>query len=89
MNGYSIEFVSSSRKEFEKLPVNVHEKVIEALRLLSINPYSEFLKVKKLKDSGDLYRIRVRDYRVVYAARNQTLRVIVIKIGHRNEISKY
>lgn len=86
MAEYSIEFVKSARKDFEKLPAKIRERVAEALKILSLNPYSELLKVKKLKGAEDLFRIRLGDYRVVYEIRNEMLIVVVIKIGHRSEI---
>lgn len=86
MAQYSVEFVRSARKEFEKLPARIRERVLEALTLLSLNPYSELLKVKKMKSTADLFRIRIGDYRVVYEIRTVKLVVIVIKIGHRSEI---
>ena len=83
---YRVEFTKSSRKEFERLPVKLRLKTVEALSLLSQNPYSELLKIKKLKGAEGLYRIRLSDYRVVYEIRNELLIVLVIKIGHRGEI---
>ena len=86
MATYAIEFVKSARKEFERLPIKTRVKTAEALSLLAQNPYSELLKVKKLKGADDLYRIRLGEYRLVYEIRNERLIVIVIKIGHRREV---
>ena len=86
MDPYRIEFTKSSRKEFERLPVKLRLKTAEALNLLSQNPYSELLKIKKLKGAHGLYRIRLGDYRVVYEIRDTLLVVIVIKIGNRGEV---
>ncbi len=86
MPGYTVEFVKSARKEFERLPMRVRSRVVDALYLLSQNPLSELLKVKKLKGAEDLYRIRIDDYRLVYEIRKKKLVVLVIKIGHRREI---
>ena len=86
MASYTIEFVKSARKEFERLPVKMQEKTAEALHLLAQNPYSELLKVKKMKGAADFYRIRLGEYRVVYQLRNDRLVVIVIKVGHRREV---
>ena len=83
---YRVEFTKSSRKEFERLPGKLRLKTAEALHLLSQNPYSELLKIKKLKGAEGLYRIRLGDYRVVYEIRDERLVVIVIKIGHRREV---
>lgn len=86
MAEYSVEFVRSARKEFEKLPERIRDNVVKALKLLSHDPYSELLRVKKLKGAEDLFRIRLGDYRVVYEIDGNKLIVIVIKIGHRSEI---
>ena len=34
----------------------------------------------------DLYRVRVGEWRIVYAIRDHELVVIVIRIGHRREV---
>lgn len=35
---------------------------------------------------SDLYRLRVGDWRVVYALRDDVLMVLVVRIGHRREV---
>lgn len=86
MATYTIEFVKSARKEFERLPAKIRAKTAEALNLLALNPYSELLKIKKMKGAPDLYRIRLGEYRVLYELRNDRLVVVVIKLGHRREV---
>lgn len=83
---YAVEFVKSARKEFERLPARIRDRIAEALRLLAQDPRSELLRVKKLRDPQDLFRIRVGDYRVVYELRHKALVIMVIKIGHRREV---
>jgi mRNA interferase RelE/StbE len=86
MASYQIEFTKSAEKEFGRLPANVQSRAVEALQWLSQNPYSELLKIKKLKGAEDLYRIRLGDYRIVYEIRNERLIILVIKIGHRSTV---
>lgn len=86
MATYQVEFVKSARKEFDHLPTKIQNRILEAISLLSQNPYSELLKYKKLKGADSLYRIRVGDYRVVYEVRSGVLVIIIIKIGHRREV---
>ncbi len=83
---YRIEFTKSAKREFDHLPSKTQEKVIDAMQFLSSNPYSELLKIKKLKGAESLYRIRLGDYRIVYEVKKDLLVVIVIKIGHRKEV---
>ena len=86
MTAYTVEFAKSARKEFERLPLKVRNRIVEALRLLAQNPYSELIKVKKLQNALEVYRIRIGDYRVLYELNDDRLRVLVIKIGHRSDV---
>lgn len=83
---YGVEFTKSARKEFERLPAKVRGNAVEALSLLSKNPYSALLKTKKLKGADNVYRIRIGEYRIVYEIRDDRLIVLVIKIGHRSDV---
>ena len=40
----------------------------------------------KLQGEGELFRVRVGDYRIVYQIQNAVLVVLVVQIGHRREI---
>ncbi len=40
---------------------------------------------EKLTGTEDLYRVRVGDWRIVYAIRDRELVVIVVRIGHRGD----
>ncbi len=86
MASFSVEFVKSARKEFDRLPAKMKTTMTEALKLLSQNPFSELLKIKKLKGAEHLYRVRLGDYRVVYEIRQERLVVLIIKIGHRSDV---
>lgn len=64
------------------------DKVKELMLLLSQEPRTQFLQIKKLKGHKDLYRIRVNDYRIVYEVFDQRLIIVVIKLGHRKDTYK-
>jgi mRNA interferase RelE/StbE len=83
---YSVQLTKSAAKEFKKLPNTIKKKVLEAFHFLSQNPYSEILKVKKMKGPIALFRIRIGDYRIVYEIVDKKLIVVIIKIGHRKEV---
>lgn len=86
MSAYTVEFVRSAEKEFLQLPKKIRLRFEEALKLLAISPFSELLKIKKLKGTEDAFRIRIGDYRMIYQVRQEVLIVLVIKVGHRREI---
>jgi mRNA interferase RelE/StbE len=63
---YKITFKDSANKELLRLPKQSILKIVAAIDELAEEPRP--LGVKKLKDSSeDLYRIRVGDYRIIYA----------------------
>jgi mRNA interferase RelE/StbE len=42
--------------------------------------------MQKLKGIEDHYRIRVGDYRIVYAVEGRLLMVVVVTVGHRKDV---
>ncbi len=83
---YLVVVKKSAVKELRGLPYKVQQKIIEAVNILSLNPFSELLQIKKLKGADSLYRIRVQDYRVIYTIEKELVKVVIIKIGHRREV---
>jgi mRNA interferase RelE/StbE len=81
---YSVELKSSARKELEKLPVKLIERVFPKLDALGLEPRPA--GCKKLKGGQQEWRIRVGDYRVVYTIDDAKLRVSVTRIRHRSEV---
>lgn len=84
---YQITFKQSANKELQQIPKSVIGKIVDAIQGLETEPRP--VGVKKLKGSNeDLYRIRVGDYRIIYAI-SDTIKIVNIrKIGHRKDIYK-
>lgn len=85
---YEVVFKKSAVKELQSLPKKVQQKILDAVQLLSVNPHTELLQIKKLKSAEPLYRVRIQEYRVIYLIENQIIKVTIIKIGHRKEVYK-
>lgn len=82
---YKIVIKKKAKKFIDKLPKNERLRIVKAIELL---PNGE--DIKKLKGHNDLLRLRVGDYRIVYAVNHGELVVIVIDVGNRGEIyNKY
>jgi len=86
MPKYTIVFKKSALKELQAIPERSQQKILDAIQLLALNPYTEILQIKKLKGSDSLYRVRVQDYRVIYTLENQELKILIVKIGHRKDV---
>jgi mRNA interferase RelE/StbE len=83
---YEVVFKKSAVKELQSLPTKVQQKVIDAVSLLALNPYTELLQIKKMKGADALYRVRIQDYRMIYLIEDRLIKVTVIKLGHRKDI---
>jgi mRNA interferase RelE/StbE len=83
---YEVVFKKSAAKELQSLPKKMQQKILDAVRLLSLNPYTELLQIKKMKGAESLYRVRIQNYRIIYLIENHIIKVTIIKIGHRKEV---
>lgn len=86
MTVYSIEIKQSAKKELSQIPKAIAEKIVTKIKELSFNPRPN--GYRKLAGTEHNYRIRVGDYRVVYAILDQQLIIQIIKLGHRKSIYK-
>jgi len=82
MENYSIEIKRSATKELQRIAANDQERVIDRIRSLSNDPRPSGTK----KLSGEeKYRIRQGDYRILYQIDDETITVVVVRIGHRRD----
>ncbi|MBN1113980.1 MAG: type II toxin-antitoxin system RelE/ParE family toxin [Oligoflexia bacterium] len=88
-SGYRILFQKSAYKEYQGLPQGIKSRADDVLLILSINPFLEILKFKKIRGKGNHYRIRIGDYRIIYTPQNDCLIVRIIRIGHRKDVYRH
>ena len=79
---YDIIFSDLSFKQLKKLDRGLQERIIKALERIRIRP--EVYVTKLVGDPG--YRLRVGDYRVIMDIKGKSLRILILKIGHRKNI---
>jgi mRNA interferase RelE/StbE len=82
---YDIRFKPSAAKELAKLPRAVQRRIAPAIEGLATSPRPP--GAEKLTGQ-DAWRIRVGDYRIVYAIEDRVLVVLVLHIGNRREVYK-
>jgi len=78
---YRVELSSRAQRELGEIRGKEFERIVVALRGLRNNPRP--LGVKKLR--GPIHRIRVGDWRIIYAVFDKDSLVIVGKIARRSE----
>jgi mRNA interferase RelE/StbE len=79
---YEVRLRRSVQKELDAFPERKYEKVAAAITALEQNPRPR--RVKKLADSG-LWRIRVGQYRLVYAIDDEAQLIIAVRVARRKE----
>jgi mRNA interferase RelE/StbE len=84
MKRYEVVISKRAEKDLHKLPDAVLEKIVPALIALEENPRPA--GCKKLKGYTDLWRIRIGDYRAIYAIEDVILLVDVRAVGNRKDI---
>jgi len=84
MAKYTVVVGKSATKELEKLPSTVVKKLVLTIVSLEENPRPK--GCKKLQGFENLWRIRVGNYRIIYAIEDVIMLVDVRKIGHRKDI---
>ena len=86
MGNYSVTFARSARKELEILDVDTATKIFHKIEGLSDECRPQ--GCRKLKGSTNLWRIRIGDYRVIYAIYDKQKNVDIIAVKHRAEAYK-
>ncbi len=81
---YAIQWGNAARKQADGLPTAAASKVVAAVGKLAATPRPA--GCTKLAGGEDLWRIRVGDYRIVYAVRDRALVVLVVRVAHRREV---
>lgn len=81
---YHIEIEPPARKAMRKLDPGVLRRVDEAIRALAGDPRP--FGYAKMEGQEDLFRIRVGDWRVIYAIQDRKLIVLVVRVGHRSQV---
>lgn len=84
MAKYAVELKASARKELERLPAKLVQRIFPRLEALAIEPRPA--GCKKLRGGDAEWRIRVGDYRVVYVIDDAKLLVTVTRIRNRSDV---
>ncbi len=82
---YRIEFRPAALRDLKSLPRDILDRVGRKISTLAENPRP--YGIEKLSGGEeDFYRIRVGDYRILYAKQDRVLLIVIIKVRHRREV---
>ena len=81
---HTVVITRSPQKALDRLEGDIYARITRKLEELEDNPRP--MGVEKLSGREDLYRVRVGNWRIVYAIQDQELIVLVVKVAHRREV---
>ena len=84
MADYAIVFTRSARQEIEVLGATLISRIFPKIEALSNHPRPK--NSVKLQGKKNLWRIRIGDYRVVYAIYDEKRLVDIIAVRHRSKV---
>jgi len=80
---YSIVFTKTAQKELKRISQKDQNRIVEKIAKLAREPRPT--GCKKLSND-EKYRIRQGNYRILYEIKDQTLVIVVVKLGHRRSV---
>lgn len=81
---YTVEFKTAAARDLSALPKNIQERIAVKINVLASDPRP--YGVKKLEGEEGLFRIRVGNYRIIYAVNDEARAVLVVRIRHRHGV---
>jgi len=83
---YKLGLTHKALNDMDGIPDDDFERIHRGCKRLENNPLPDGKQIKKLKGYKDLYRLRVRDYRVVFEWKGEN--VTVIRVLTREDFGK-
>lgn len=80
---YRLEIATSAERQFKKLSAAIQKRIVP--KLLSLEKQPRPFGSQKLRET-DYYRLRVGDYRIIYALDDTAKTVTILDIAHRREV---
>ena len=84
---YQIKIEKRAAKFIAKLPPKDQDIIFRKLDILKVDPYNKRRNITQLKGrKGNEFRIRVKEYRIIYSVYQNELLILVLEAGYRKDI---
>ena len=87
MERYTVVIKRQADKKLKQMPVKERTRIAEKIYFLGTNPNSKNLDTKPL-DGTDYWRLRVVDWRIIYAKEDELKIISIEKIKPRGDAYK-
>jgi len=84
---WNVEFDDRARKELRKLNPNIQDRILKWIReTLAVNEDPRRVGKSLKGNMKGLWRYRVGDYRIISQIQDDSILILVIRIGHRKDV---
>jgi mRNA interferase RelE/StbE len=80
---WSVRYEDAALKSLARLPANWRSRIKARIDQVAADPRAHHAQVKPLVGRAGLFRLRVGDWRVIYALQDRSLVVLVLAIAPR------
>lgn len=87
MASYKVIFKPSVEKDLRSLPKSIVKRIFKYINVLKEDPFPR--PSIKLAGAEQLYRIRIGDYRMIYAVDRDNQQVIIQYVRHRKDVYRH
>lgn len=81
---YTVAIVPSVSRDMKKLPGDVRASILRRIEKLAEDPCGP--GAEKVRGVKHCFRVRQGNYRIIYGVFDESLRVLVVRVGHRSEV---
>ncbi|NQS98174.1 MAG: type II toxin-antitoxin system RelE/ParE family toxin [candidate division Zixibacteria bacterium] len=81
---FTVELLPAAQKDIDNLPPKTKSRITSKIIPLQEEPRPK--SCAKLKGCGNIFRIRVGNYRILYRIFDIDKRVTIVKVAHRKEV---
>ena len=83
---YSVQLSTRASKYLKKVSKKVARQLVAGMESLGEEPRP--CGCQKIKEDKERYKIQSGNYRIIYEIRDKVLLVLVVRIGHRQDVYK-
>ncbi len=83
---YSVEFRPAALKDLKRFPKRDLVRIKKKIEELGCNLPDP--NTTKMKGDNSFHKIRSGDYRIIYEIHDDSLVILVVKVGHRKDVYK-
>lgn len=84
MATYEVQISRTAERQLGRLDRTARRRVAAAMLALAENPRPR--GCRKLLGYDDVFRVRVGRYRLLYSVSDDTVVIVILKVGHRRDV---